>query len=493
MLSFAGSGLEPQDDSSSRTLYLRFSVDPESDGLSDFAARYEAGWVFLENGKEHLGLGNAMQAWGYSAFNAVQPDTKHHGKGEVDFNSEHPETAGPNSFELPRMGVRRTFIARIDFLPGQDDRITVWTHPDLKAGLSEADMPESLTTRFRANASFDGFALVHRGGGTGWRIGDLAVATAFEDLTTPRFWQKPGFFGWMALGIAVLVGSAGWRRAVMTGRNLRRQREQVEAAHVLERERSRIARDLHDSLGATLSEISLLSSITESQAPPSIAPNLGRIQRRTHEAVEALEAIVWATDPKADTVGGFVDHALGFANDFLTAAGIRVNLSKTPATVAGSTTTMAAHLRHNAFLAFKEAVNNVVKHARAREVRIVFDHWGHQLVVEVSDDGRGDCRPIETLENDDSTGHGLRNMKARLESIGGSMRLESHPGQGTRIRFEIPLGETAWRPESPREGGLGACRVTRACPAPSMAPPVPTPCGSSRRAGPRDLANGPPS
>lgn len=443
VLSLEGSGLEPQDDSSSRTLYLRFSIDPESDGFSDFAARYEAGWVFTQNGVERLGLGNALLAWGYSAFHAIQPDTNNHGPGEVDFNSEHPERVGSSIFELPRMGVRRTIIARIDFLPGRDDRITVWMQPNLKAGIGEADLPESLTTRFRANASFDRFALVHRGGGAGWRIGDLAVATAFEDLTGPRFWQRPGFFGWVALGIAALVGPTGWRKAVMTERRLRMQREQVEAANLLERERSRIARDLHDSLGATLSEISLLSSITESQVPPSIAPNLGRIHKRTHEAVEALEAIVWATDPEADTVGGFVDHALGFANDFLTAAGVQVNLSKTPATVTGSTTAMAAHLRHNAFLAFKEALHNVVKHARAREVRIVFDHSGRHLAVEVSDDGRGDCPPIETLATDGSTGHGLRNMRARLESIGGSMSLESHPGQGTRIRFEIPLGHPA--------------------------------------------------
>ena len=434
VLPIRGARCTPQDDTSSRTLYLRFTVIPLSDGLSDRAAHYEAGWIFQEKGQDRLGLGNAWNAWAYGAFHAIQPDTVNHAPGEVDFRSDLNDATEAHPYEIPRNGVERTVVARIQYIPGEDDQITVWMQPDLRPTSREEDLPESLTTCFRADASFDQVVLGHRGGGSGWRMGNLAVATRYEDLTEPRLWERPGFFGWSGLCIAGVVGSMGWRRARRTELRLMQERLALEAHKNVEAERARIARDLHDSLGSTLSEISLLSSLAQSSPEPT--RDLDRIQRRAREGVEALETIVWATDPEADTVAGFIDHARGFASEFLASAGIRLIVSDTPVV---PPVPMAAALRHNTFLAFKETLHNVVKHARASEVRIRFEPGPDHLVMSVSDNGRGHSRIAVAEGTAAPTGHGLKNTRTRIESSGGSVEMNHDEHGGTRVRFTVPL------------------------------------------------------
>lgn len=432
-LSLEGSALRPKGDSSGETLYLRFTVDPLSDGVSEMIEHYLAGWVFAEKGIENLGLGNALNAWGYSAFNAAQTGPPNEVEGEFDFLSLHSEILGDSEFDSPRIGTPRTIAARIDFIPGDIDRITVWMQPDLSAGSKESRMLPKQTTTFRANASFDEIRLRHRGGGRGWRIGSLMVATTFEDLTEPHPWQKPSFtLGWVA---AILVlGGFGWWRTSRRERLLTRQRDELESSNSLERERARIARDLHDSLGAALSEISLTSSIAQTNGAPLQA--LRRIERLARNSVEELETIVWATDPKADTVQGFADHATRFATDFLSAAGIRTAVSMPPGRL---TESMQSGVRHQAFLAFKEAIHNVVKHARAGEVRIGIENHPHRLSVTIADDGIGICPDTDARERNGDQRHGLQSIRSRLESIGGAASIESHTDRGTKVRFEIPL------------------------------------------------------
>jgi len=423
-----------QDDSSRRTLYLRFTVEPLSDGISEQAERYYAGWVFSEKGVQTLGLGNAFNAWGYSAFNTAEQGMGNDKAGEFDFVSINHETLGRSEFEPPRMGVRRTLAARIEYVPGEPDLITVWMEPDLKAGATEEQMLEAQTTHFRANASFDTILLTHQGGGPGWRIGDLMVATRFKDLTERRFWQRPGFLWWSVVGILSALGGWGWRRATLRERSLIRQRDELESRNALEAERTRIARDLHDSLGATLSEISLLSSIA--QCSPQPTRELSKIEQRARESVEALEDIIWASNPQDDTVRSFVDHTSRFATEFLTTAGIRITVSAPPTIQAGQ---MQAAVRHNAFMAFKEAIHNIVKHARATEVQVTFARQSDHLDVTIADNGLGTCPPENACGPDNFQGHGLRNMRSRMASIGGSATVDGRPEHGTQVRFKIPL------------------------------------------------------
>ena len=428
------SELPSQDNTSRSTLYLRFTVDPITDLASKQTGNFEAGVVFSASDGFHLGVGTAWNSWGYSAFNAAESGFANESPGEHDLNSNQPITAGLSQFEPPRYGVPRTLVVRVQFVPGENDHVTVWLEPDLKAGASELLIPKEQTTSFRADASFDQILLRHWGVGSGWRLGNIAIATSFRDLTEKHFWEPPQSWTFalrLILGISLALGL--WK-ARAKANLLQRERDALAAQNALENERKRIARDLHDELGASLSEISLLSSLAQSSTNP--LKELQRIENLTIRSVEALEVIVWSVDPKADTVRNFVDHASQFATNFLSCAQLRLEVVPPSTVMAG---TLQATARYNLYLALKEALHNIVKHARAHSVQIRFDLKPEELTLTVSDDGCGLPQNDPALAADGSQNHGLRNMRSRLEQAGGSVQIESTPGHGTTLRFRVPV------------------------------------------------------
>jgi signal transduction histidine kinase len=423
-------------DLSKSTLFFRFTVDPISDFFTEPVSKYEAGLIFSDKGNLHLGIGNAWNAWGYSAFHAAEMGFGNTDEGEFDLNTELLEVSNHlSNFEPPRYGVQRTIVVRVQFIPGETDQITVWMEPDLSAGSNEQRMTQNQTTTFRADASFDQILLSHRGGGHGWRIGNLVIASQFRNLTDAYVWQKPLNIALSLAVVSTLIGSLGWFNSKR--RELRLQRKSnvlIGEKNTLEEERKRIARDLHDDLGSTLSEISLLSSIALSSKDPS--QELFKIESRALRSVEALEEIVWSIDPKADSVQNFVEHASRFAEDFLYTARIRLDLIK-PSVVMAET--LQAGVRHNLYLAFKESLNNVFKHAQADQVNIRFDLTPEHLSVRVSDNGQGNCPSLVNGNTGHSQSHGLRNMRSRLESVGGFVCIDSQPNLGTTVCFQVPV------------------------------------------------------
>ena len=426
--------LSPSDLSKS-TLFFRFTVDPISDFFTEQLGKYEAGLIFSDKGNLHLGIGNAWNGWGYSAFHAAEMGFGNADEGEFDLNTELPEVSNLSNFEPPRYGVQRTIVVRVQFIPGENDQITVWMEPDLSAGSNELRMTQKQTTTFRADASFDQILLSHRGGGHGWRIGHLVIASQFRNLTYAYVWQKPLTIALSLAVVSTLIGSVGWFNSKRRAMRLQQEHTVVtKQKSALEEERKRIARDLHDDLGSTLSEISLLCSIALSSKNP--AKELGKIESRALRSVEALEEIVWSIDPKADSVQNFVEHASRFAEDFLYAARIRLDLIKPPVVMAE---TLQAGVRHNLYLAFKESLNNVFKHAQADQVNIRFGLTPEHLSLYVSDNGQGNCPSLVNADTGHSQSHGLRNMRARLESVGGLVCIDSQPNRGTTIIFQVPI------------------------------------------------------
>jgi hypothetical protein len=159
-------GVLKRDDSSSDTLYFKFRVEPLSDTSTE---EYFAAFELYEGDAERLGVGNALKAWAYSAF-VGEDEIGKTGKaaGYFDLRTSKPEpltatTSGP--YELPRRGVGRTILFKVQYVPGGDDLVTVWLDPDLGPGANEVYQPESLTTRFSVNAAFDSIRLRHGGGG----------------------------------------------------------------------------------------------------------------------------------------------------------------------------------------------------------------------------------------------------------------------------------------------------------------------------------------
>jgi ligand-binding sensor domain-containing protein/signal transduction histidine kinase len=177
-------GAVKEDDSSTNTLYFKFHVDPLSDASTE---EYFAAFELYEGDKERLGVGNALKAWAYSAFRADITGESDEGSDYIDLHSSRPEPSPPGTFldyENPHRGIECTIVFKVQYVPGGDDLITVWLNPDLGPGATETAQPESLITRFKANASFNEIHLRHSGGGNGWIFSDMAIATSFSDFVT---------------------------------------------------------------------------------------------------------------------------------------------------------------------------------------------------------------------------------------------------------------------------------------------------------------------
>jgi len=176
-------GAVKRDDSANDTVYFKFHVDPQSDSTTE---EYFAALELFEGDAERLGIGNALKAWAYSAFHAQTRLTEAGPAPEyVDLHSSivDQSSAGTTlNYELPRRGVERTIVFKVQYVAGGDDLVTVWLNPDLSPGANEVYQAETLTTRFNASASFDELRLRHGGGGTGWIFSGLAIATSFADF-----------------------------------------------------------------------------------------------------------------------------------------------------------------------------------------------------------------------------------------------------------------------------------------------------------------------
>jgi signal transduction histidine kinase len=274
-------------------------------------------------------------------------------------------------------------------------------------------------------------------------------------LATPPWWTLKrmlviaGFLA--ALLCAVLIWNKELQRKVKErSRQLEletHQRQHAELQRAAEAERSRIARDLHDELGAGLTEVSLLASIGpgESREAENQNDRFRAIAEKARALVSGLDVIVWAIDPGRNSLQSFADYLGHYAAEVSSASNI-VCRFKIPIECEAVALTEAA--RHSLFLAVKEALNNVIRHASATEVKLQMTQAGDGLEIVIADNGRGfDVNAIRR-------GNGLTNLGERLKALHGRCRLESQIGAGTTVTFTLPLprdGSDSQRPLKARE------------------------------------------
>jgi len=267
---------------------------------------------------------------------------------------------------------------------------------------------------------------------------ETGASLKFEML--PYFWQTTWFLVVSGLATALLAGGVAWFNM---RRRMQRRLERVERQRDIERERSRIAQDIHDDLGASLTRISMLSETARSELdrPEQAAAALNQIYKATHELTRAMDEIVWAVNPRHDSLEGLTSYLEKFAQDLLAAAGIRCRLD---IPLESPSWRLTADVRHNMFLAFKEALHNVVKHSGASETSIRLTTGINSFELVVEDNGRGFKSDISREHLPDnsarlSAGNGLENMARRLAEIHGLCQIQSAPGQGTKVIFTVPL------------------------------------------------------
>jgi signal transduction histidine kinase/ligand-binding sensor domain-containing protein len=252
----------------------------------------------------------------------------------------------------------------------------------------------------------------------------------------PHFYETWWFLGLLGLAAVGLV--TGLVRAVTT-RRLRGALERLERQRAVELDRTRIAKDIHDDLGAGLTQITLLSELARRDPAHETEAHLGQISDTARELTRAMDEIVWAVNPQNDTLDSLVSYVCKFAQDFLRVAGIRCRLDA-PAQLPAQP--LAAEIRHHLFLAVKEVLNNVVKHAQASEVWLRLGVEGHSLVLSITDNGLG-FGPGGRSPTPEAlricAGHGLGNLNKRLAAIGGRCAVRSASGQGTCVELTVVL------------------------------------------------------
>lgn len=253
---------------------------------------------------------------------------------------------------------------------------------------------------------------------------DTGVGLALT--VAPFFWETWWFKTGVALATILLASSAVF---LSQRRRYRRKLRMIAAKREIEEERARIARDIHDDLGASLTRILLLSRPAADGMETQPLAILPQIYETSRHLIRSMGEVVWAVNPEQDTFDGLANYFSNYAQSLLGIAGIRCRLAM-PLTLPERS--ISAQVRHNLFLAFKEALNNVVKYSGASEVRISLLPGESKLVLKIEDDGKG-------IGTEVGTGHGLSNMHNRLEKIGGSCEVTSGEGIGTSVKFEVHL------------------------------------------------------
>lgn len=269
------------------------------------------------------------------------------------------------------------------------------------------------------------------------------TGAAVNLVLQPHFWQTRWFLVLTVLGAA---GGVGGTVRYVTRRRMQRKLERLEQQHALEKERTRIARDIHDELGAKLTRISFQGDTARRGVnPPETDRHIARMSETARELITSLDQIVWAVDPENDSLESTANYLCRYVSDFSADSPITCNF-KIPRQLPDCR--LSTDVRHNVFLAVKEAVSNAFKHSGATQIVLGISLRVNEFEISIADNGRGITAPPAVMpERTRRNGRGLPGMAERMTSIHGKFAMETPAGGGTTIRFVIPLPQAA-RPPS---------------------------------------------
>jgi signal transduction histidine kinase len=200
-------------------------------------------------------------------------------------------------------------------------------------------------------------------------------------------------------------------------------------------ERARIARDLHDDVGASLTQMALQSQLAERNVvrqPERAVSHLHELFNTASRMTRTLDEIVWAVNPKHDTLENFILFLGSHTQELAESAGLRSRFEM-PDSIPERM--MPSHVRHHLYLAAKEVLHNIVKHAKATELTLHVRLEDNTLIIHISDDGEGFGNGGAAAIGAD----GLVNMRERLQAIHGKCDRHSTPGDGTSVEMRVPM------------------------------------------------------
>ncbi len=242
---------------------------------------------------------------------------------------------------------------------------------------------------------------------------------------TIHFWER----GWFQIIVLAACGLGALTSIYL----MMQLAMQSKAQRLLRLERARIARDIHDDLGARLTQLLLTGEEAQSKLPleSEARGQFDQICDGARNVLGAIDEVVWVVNSQRDTLNDFVIYICKYAEAFLRSAQVRCRFD-----IQRELPALALDLpfRRNLLLTIKEALSNAIKHSNASEVSVRIRLQSNVLVAVVEDNGRGfDAAAADPLR------HGLANMAGRMEDLGGRCRVHSAPGEGCRMEFEVPL------------------------------------------------------
>jgi ligand-binding sensor domain-containing protein/two-component sensor histidine kinase len=264
-----------------------------------------------------------------------------------------------------------------------------------------------------------------------------SVGASLAITCLPSFWETRWFLSFTIFSAAAAIAASV---RFVTHRRMLQKVERLERQRAMEQERTRIARDIHDEVGSSLTKINKLAELLNLQAESAgqFNPSFNNIADTASKTIQAMDEIVWAVNPKNDTLDEMATYLVYFAREFLRTTTVASDFD-VPLTLPNLP--VSAEVRHNLLMAVKEALNNAVKHAKANEIRLSLNLTDNVLTIEVKDDGEG-----FVLAGTETSGNGLEIMRKRLGAINGEFVLKSAPGHGTVVRISLKLVPNAPKP-----------------------------------------------
>lgn len=259
--------------------------------------------------------------------------------------------------------------------------------------------------------------------------------TALALRVAPRFTQTWWFWTLLVAGICAVGGAC-----IVYRLNVHRRMLALQHAAALEQQRRRIAQDMHDELGAGLTKISILSEVARRElgGASRALPHMDAISATSREIVGGLNEIVWAVNPANDTLDSLCAYLREHAAVFFERSGVECSFD---IPLDFPNLPISAEFRRNVFLAGKELITNVARHAAARNVKITArlqtEEQRPALVLSVEDDGRGFDESVVGRFS-----HGLENVRKRTNQLGGTVAWETRAQGGTVVKITVPLSAT---------------------------------------------------
>lgn len=328
---------------------------------------------------------------------------------------------GARRMEIDYAGLNLSAPHRVRFRYRLDGVDNAWTQAETRRTAYFSHLRAGTYT-FRVQA-MDGFSQ------------DTTTGATLVLHIAPYFWETAWFKATVLFALLAIAGGIGG--AVLHVKN-RRRLERLEREHVLERDRTRIAHDLHDEIGSGLTQLTFLthSAFSAIDNPQKISAQLHAIQTTTSEMTESIDEIVWAVNPRHDSLESLLSYAGRYVQEFCQRAGIACTI-EIPLT--NEHLEMTAESRHELFLVLKEALTNVAKHAHATAVRFSLQREEADLVFVIEDNGCGFSTPQTPHRFVREQGTGLESMRHRVTQLGGTFTWGNHPTKGARITFRVPI------------------------------------------------------